>query len=57
MNIPSKCRLGNQRKKEQLPTIGSNSATYATAAASIVNPQFQTLIASMTGLQGRVNED
>ncbi len=45
------------RKKEQSPVIGSNSTTYATAAASIANPQFQTLIVSMTGLQGRVNED
>jgi hypothetical protein len=57
MHLPSECRLSNQRKKEQSPLIGSNSATYATAAASITNPQFQTLIASMTGLQGRVNED
>ncbi len=57
MHLPSECHLGNQRKKEQSPLIGSNSATYATAAASIANPQFQTLIASMTGLQGRVNED
>jgi hypothetical protein len=57
MHLPSECRPGNQHKKEQSPTIGSNSATYATAAASIANPQFQTLIASMTGLQGWVNED
>jgi hypothetical protein len=57
MHLPSEYRLGNQRKEEQSPTIGGNSATYAAAAASIANPQFQALIASMTGLQGRFNED
>ncbi len=57
MHLPSECRLGNQRKEEQSPTIGGNSATYAAAAASIANPQFQALIASMTGLQGHFNED
>jgi hypothetical protein len=46
--------LGIQRKEEQLPTIGGNSATYAAAAASIANPQFQALIAS---LQGWFNKD
>jgi hypothetical protein len=54
MHLPSECRLGHQRKEEQLPTVGGNSATYAAAAASIANPQFQALIASM---QGRFNED
>jgi hypothetical protein len=57
MHLPSKCRLGHQRKEEQSPTVGGNSATYAAAAASIANPQFQALIASMPGLQGRFNED
>jgi hypothetical protein len=57
MHLPSECRLGNQRKEEQSLTVGGNFATYATAAASIVNPQFQALIASMTGLLGWFNED
>jgi hypothetical protein len=57
MHLPSECRLGHQRKEEQSPTVGGNSATYAAAAASIANPQFQALIASMPGLQGRFNED
>jgi hypothetical protein len=47
MHLHSECRLGNQRKKEQSPIIGSISTTYATAAASITNPLFQTLIASI----------
>jgi hypothetical protein len=54
MHFPSECHLGHQRKEEQLPSVGGNSATYAAAAASIANPQFQALIASM---QGRFNED
>jgi len=54
MHLPSECRLGHQRKEEQSPTVGINSATYAAAAASIANPQFQALIASM---QGRFDED
>jgi hypothetical protein len=53
MHRPSECRLGNQRKEEQSPTAGGNSATYAAAAASFANPQFQALLASM---QGRFNE-
>jgi hypothetical protein len=54
MHRPSECRLGIERKEEQVPTAGGNSATYAAAAASFANPQFQALIASM---QGRFNED
>jgi len=54
MHHPSECHLGNQRKEEQSPTTGGNSATYAAAAASFANPQFEALIASM---QGRFNED
>jgi hypothetical protein len=55
MHRPSECHLGNQQRKvEQSPTAGGNSATYAAAAASFANPQFQALIASM---QGRFNED
>jgi hypothetical protein len=57
MHLPSECHLGNQHKEEQLPTVGGNSATYATAAVSIANPQFQAIIASMTGLLGWFNED
>jgi hypothetical protein len=54
MHLPSQCCLGNQHKEEQSRTIGDKSATYAAAAASIANPQFQALIASM---QGRFDED
>ena len=54
MHLPSECRLGIQCKEEQLPTVGGNSTTYAAAATSIANTQFQALIAS---LQGRFNED
>jgi hypothetical protein len=50
MHHPSECRLGNQRKEEQSPTAGGNSATYAAAVASFA----KALIASM---QGRFNED
>ncbi len=57
MHLPSEGRLGNQRKEEQSPTVGGNSAIYATAAASTANPQFHALIVSMTGLQGRFNEN
>jgi hypothetical protein len=49
MHLPSECCLGHQRKEEQSPTVGGNSATYAAAAAYIANPQFQALIASMQG--------
>ena len=54
MHRPSECRLGIGRKEEQVPTAGGNSAAYAAAAASLANPQFQALIASM---QERFNED
>jgi hypothetical protein len=56
MRLPSECRLGKQRKEEQMPTVAT-SATYAAAAASIANPQFQALIASIAGLQGRFDEE
>jgi hypothetical protein len=39
------------------PTVGATSATYAAAIASIANPQFQALIASIAGLQGRFDEE
>ena len=57
MHLPSKCHLGMQPKEEQKPTDGGTSATYATAVASIANPQFQALIASIAGLQGKFNEE
>ena len=57
MHLPSKCRLGKQCKEEQTPTVGATSATYATAVASIANPQFQALIASIASLQGRFDEE
>jgi hypothetical protein len=57
MHLPSECCLGKQRKEEQTPTVGATSATYAAAVASIVNPQFQALIASIAGLQGRFDEE
>ncbi len=57
MHLPPECRLGKQRKEEQMPTVGATSPTYATAIASIANPQFQALIASIAGLQGRFDEE
>ncbi len=57
MHLPSECRLGKQRKEEQTPTVGATSATYAAAVASIANPQFQALIASIAGLQGQFDEE
>jgi hypothetical protein len=55
MHLPSECCLGMQRKEEQSPTVGGNSATYAAAVASVANPRFQALIASI--MAGRFNED
>jgi hypothetical protein len=57
MHLPSECRLGKQRKMEQMPTVGAASATYAAAVTSIANPQFQALIASIAGLQGQFDEE
>ena len=57
MHLPSECRLGTQRKGEQKRTVGGTSATYAAAVASISNPQFQALIASIAGLQGKFNDE
>jgi hypothetical protein len=58
MHLPAECRLGMQRKEEQKPTtIIANFATYAAAAASIVNPQFQALLANIAGLQGQFDEE
>ena len=57
MHLPSECRLGTQRKEEQNPTVGDTSDTYDAAVTSIANPQFQALIASIAGLQGKFNEE
>jgi hypothetical protein len=57
MHLLSECHLGKQCKEEQRPTVRATSATYAAAVASIVNPQFQALIASIAGLQGRFNKE
>jgi hypothetical protein len=58
MHLPAESHLGMQRKEEQKPTsIIANSATYAAAAASIVNLQFQALIANIAGLQGQFDEE
>jgi hypothetical protein len=57
MHLPSECRLGKQHKAEQMPSVGATSATYAATVASIANPQFQALIASIASLQGRFDEE
>jgi hypothetical protein len=57
MHLPSKCCLGKQCEEEQRPTVGATSATYAATVASIANPQFQALIASIAGLQGQFDEE
>jgi hypothetical protein len=56
MHLPADCRLGKERKEEQQKTTSAyvaNSATDAAAAASLVNPHFQVLLAAM----GNHNED
>ncbi len=57
MHLPSECHLSKQCKEKQTPTVGATSATYAAAVASITNPQFQALIASITGLHGQFDEE
>jgi hypothetical protein len=50
MHLPADCRLGKERKEEQqktMPAYVANSATYAAAAASLVDPHFQALLAAM----------
>ena len=50
MHLPANCRLGKERKEEQqktMPAYVANSATYAAATASLVNPHFQALLAAM----------
>ncbi len=61
MHKPSECCLGKERKEEQQkakPAYTANSATYAAAAASMVNPHFQGLFATIdTALQGEDKEE
>jgi hypothetical protein len=50
MHLPAGCRLDKERKEEQQktkPAYVANSATYASAAASLVNPHFQAHLAAM----------
>ncbi len=55
------CCLGKERKEEQQktkPAYTANSATSATAAASMVDPHFQALLATIgTALQGGGKEE
>jgi hypothetical protein len=56
MHLPADCCLGKERKEEQQktkPAYVANSATYAAASVSLVNPHFQALLAAM----GNNNED
>jgi hypothetical protein len=60
MHKPSECCLGKEQKEEQQktkPAYTANSATYAAATASIVEPHFQALFATInTALQGEDEE-
>ncbi len=50
MHKPSECCLGKKQKEEQKktkPAYTANSATYAAAAASMVNLHFQSLLATI----------
>jgi hypothetical protein len=50
MHFPADCRLGKERKEEQkktMPAYIANSATYAAAVPSLVNPHFQALLDAM----------
>jgi hypothetical protein len=61
MHKPSECCLGKEQKEEQQktkPVYTTNSATYAAAAALIINPHFQALLATIgTALQGEDEEE
>jgi hypothetical protein len=61
MHKPSECCLGKEQKEAQQktkPAYTTNSATYATAAASMVDPHFQALLATIgTALRGWDKED
>jgi hypothetical protein len=48
---PANCLLGKQHKEEQKKKMyKANSGTFAAAAATVVNPQFVALMASITDL-------
>jgi hypothetical protein len=61
MHKPSECCLGKEQKEEQQktkPAYTANTATYAATAASMVDPHFQALLATIgTALQGKDKED
>ncbi len=61
MHKLSECCLGKEQKEEQQktkPAYTTNSATYAAAAASMVDPYFQALLATIgTALQGEDKEE
>jgi hypothetical protein len=61
MHKPSECCLDKEQKEEQQkmkPAYTANSATYATTTASMVNPHFQALLATIgTALQGEDKEE
>ncbi len=60
MHKLSECCLGKERKEEQQktkPAYTTNSATYAAATASMIDPHFQALLATIgTALQGEDKE-
>ena len=55
MHLPTKCRLGLQRV-QQTPTVAS-SASIAAAAAAIANPQFQTLLTTISAFQSEGEDE
>ncbi len=61
MHKPSECCLGKERKEEHQktkPTYTVNSVAYAAAAALMVDPYFQTLLAIIgTALQREDKEE
>jgi hypothetical protein len=61
MHKSSECCLGKEQKEEQQktkPAYTANSATYAAAAALMVDPHFQALLATIgTALQGEDEEE
>jgi hypothetical protein len=61
MHTPSECRLGKERKEEQLktkPAYTANSATYAASTASMADPNFQALLSTIgTALKGEDEEE
>ncbi len=61
MHKPSECHLGKKQKAEQQktkPAYTANSATYAPAAALMVDPHFEALLATIgTALQGEDKEE